>query len=139
MNHLKYLTNRENEEYPFEEYKEFNMELFRGKLISKHLELVSSEKEESYSQEKIIPEETFVEKEFIEEKVLPEKTFVEKKTQRIGDIASLSKDKWKVNGIDISNQLPPPIEYKMPVSPFFMNNREVFVNFINKHRKKVKR
>jgi hypothetical protein len=139
---IKFLTNSENKEIPFEEYKEFNMELFKGKLISKHLELVSSEKEdESYQteflEEKVLPEESY-QKEILEEKVLPKEKTLQKKTQLIGDIASLSKDKWKINGIDISNQLPPPIEYKLPVSPFFMNNREVFVNFINKHFREYK-
>ena len=118
---VKYITNREGE-VPFEEYKEFNMELFKGKLISKHLELVSSSASEEEVMEEPIQEEP-KEKE-IKEKTLEKPKAIEKPIQ----IASLSKNLWKVNGEDISNQLPPPIEYNIPVSPFFMNNREMFVH-----------
>ena len=131
---VKYLTSRE-EDIPFEEYKEFNMELFKGKLISKHLELVSSsEKEESYHEEELQKEEQIVEVKKTLEKTLEKPT----RTKKVFDVASISKDKWKINGEDITNQLPPPIEYKLSVSTFFMNNREAFVHFINTHFREYK-
>ena len=134
---VKYLTSREFEP-SFEEYKEFNMDLFRGKLLSKHLELVSSsEKEESYQEEEIDELDNPLEskKPLETKKTLELEKTLEKpiRTKKLFEVASLSKDKWKINGEDITNQIPPPIEYKLPVSTFFMNNREAFVHFINTH------
>jgi hypothetical protein len=143
---VKYFTDREND-VPFEEYKEFNMDLFRGKLISKHLELVSSDKEERYYEER---KESFSEEEEEEEKIEEEveKPLVKSKQVKIdksevdfvnkSQIATIARNKWKINGEDITSQLPPPVEYKLPVSPFFMNNREAFVQFINTHFKEYK-
>jgi hypothetical protein len=125
---VKYLTSRETE-IPFEEYKEFNMELFKGKLISKHLELVSSSEEE---EEKITIKEK--EKEVVKEKPLENPKIVKQSF----NIAAISRNQWKINGEDITDQLPPPVEYKLPVSPFFMNNREEFVHFINTHFREYK-
>jgi len=130
---VKYLTNRENEP-PFEEYKEFNMELFKGKLISKHLELVSSPSQEEVIEVSEVSKVGKVEKVIETEKV----SKALEKPKKYLDIASISKDKWKINGEDIISQLPPPVEYNLPVSPFFMNNREAFVNFINTHFKEYK-
>jgi HSP90 family molecular chaperone len=130
---VKYLTSRE-EDIPFEEYKEFNMELFKGKLITKHLELVSSSEKEEEEEEEEQKEEKIVEVEQPLEKTLEKPT----RTKKLFDVASISKDKWKINGEDITNQIPPPIEYKLSVSTFFMNNREAFVHFINTHFREYK-
>jgi hypothetical protein len=137
---VKYFTDKENE-IPFEEYKEFNMDLFRGKLISNHLELVSSDKEERYYKEEEV-EKTLV-KSKPTKKQLEIEQLPKEKDEEIGflndvQISTIPRNKWKINGEDITNQLPPPIEYKLPVSPFFMNNREVFVQFINKHFREYK-
>jgi hypothetical protein len=126
---VKYFTDKENE-VPFEEYKEFNMDLFRGKLISNHLELVSSDKEE------VEVEKTLVKTKPTKKRLPIEEVDSSNETQL--DIATIPRNKWKINGEDITDQLPPPIEYKLPVSPFFMNNREVFVQFINKHFREYK-
>jgi hypothetical protein len=127
---VKYYTDRETD-VPFEEYKEFNFDLFKGKMISKHLELVSSfEKEEEIREE-------------VQERVLKEEK-VEKALEKIKpikkqfDIATLSRNHWRINGEDVTNQIPPPVEYNLPVSPFFMNNREAFVHFINTHFREYK-
>jgi hypothetical protein len=132
---VKYFTDKENE-VPFEEYKEFNMDLFRGKLISNHLELVSSDKEEKYYEEEVEVEKTLVKTKPTKKQLPKEEANSSNETQIA--IATIPRNKWKINGEDITDQLPPPIEYKLPVSPFFMNNREVFVQFINKHFREYK-
>jgi len=146
---VKYFTDKEKD-ISFEEYKEFNMDLFRGKLISNHLELVSSDKEkisyekESFAEEKEKEDEEKEEEEKVEKTLVKSKQVKTQLPKEIDEevdkrqIATIARNKWKIYGEDITSQLPPPVEYKLSVSPFFMNNREVFVQFINKHFKEYK-
>jgi len=130
------------------EEKEFNYDLFKGKLISEHLEQVvmdvsmkikefredRQERLEREKQERL--EKQVKEKEESsegEEIAIPivkkeRKTKIDKNL-----IANIPEVDWKIKGTPIQNLLPEKVpKFDIRVPSYFMNNREKFVEFINR-------
>ena len=129
-----------------EDIKEFNFDLFEGKLMSKNLEQVvvdkSIKKRESreFIEERVREErEERQEREKIPEKIQREESDEEqivkisKKPKGTGIIANIPSVDWKIRGTPIQNLLPEKVaKFDIRVSSYFMNNREKFVEFINR-------
>jgi hypothetical protein len=129
--------------------KLFNYELFKGKLLSEHLEQVvvdetikkkefrefNEEKERKEKQEPIIKENSDSEEIVI-------KT-VKKQTRDTRDknlIADVPQVNWQIKGNPIQNLIPEKSsKVDLQVPSYFMNNREKFVEFINKIFEKYKK
>jgi uncharacterized protein YacL (UPF0231 family) len=132
--------------------KEFNFDLFQGKLLSKNLEQVvvdisvkkrdsrefieererkgREEKEEREEREEKTEKREKVQREGSEEELVVK---IIKKPKETGIIANIPSVDWKVRGNPIKDLLPEKVaKFDIRVSSYFMNNREKFVEFINR-------
>jgi len=146
---VKYRGTEEDEEYEYkEDYEEFPMEQFKGKLIMHNLEAVPIEKEALLEQhikskplkEKIERKKLVIEGKPEEDVDIPVPVVVKKtkKTKNALQTIEYVVDKdWEIKGkkydkvlerLPKSNELP-----IMRLPSYYMNNREYFVNFFNKH------
>jgi hypothetical protein len=133
-----------------EDIKEFNFDLFEGRLMSNNLEQVIVDKfikkresreereerqEQEERQERQEREERKEKPERLQREESDEEQVVKilKKPKGIGIIADIPSVDWKVRGKPIINLLPEKLaKFDIRVSSYFMNNREKFVEFINK-------
>ena len=137
--------------------EDFNYDLFKGRLISEHLEQVvvdvsmkkkefREDREERLERERLEREER---QETAKEKVVKEKeessseeiiipiakppTKERKSTRDKNLVANIPEVDWKIKGSPIQNLLPEKVpKFDIRVSSYFMNNREKFVEFINR-------
>ena len=145
-----------------DEEENFNYDLFRGKLLSENLEEVSvdismkrkefredrEERQERERQERLRQEREEREKEKKEEKESSEEKEVKlvvkpKKVKDKNLIANIPEVDWKIKGEPIQNLLPEKVpKFDIRVPSYFMNNREKFIEFINRifetYKKKFK-
>jgi hypothetical protein len=126
---------------PDEEPHEFNFDLFKGKLQMNHLESVitepirlreefQEEREEEEESEDTPPMKTKKKTERTEVKEVRE---ISKRVKTDAGIADVKQEDWKLNGKLLSiDQLPITTkEFKVKLPPYFMNNREKFVQSIS--------
>ena len=130
----------EDIDLPIEE-DDFNYDLFKGKLLSEHLEQVSVDismkkkefREDRDTKKKVVKENEESSSEEIIIPVVKPPTKERKSTRDKNLVANVPEVDWKIKGSPIQNLLPEKVpKYDIRVPSYFMNNREKFVEFINR-------